>query len=351
MPASRSAVAEYMKIRRHVLNLIAKAGNEPVRLPTALELSKQFGVCRQTVGKALKQLAEDRYVIGKPGLGTFTNPKVVFRLNSRRKARIIGMIIGDGMVIEMDEYLAKLAAACLIEASTYPAYVRTINLTSAKPDAIVKELRNESLDGLIWQNPPPHFLPLLEEVRESGTAVAVIGDFQSENISSVDFDLRSAGYECGKQLLKMNKKQLIFLRDEAPWNLSAGGLRQAFRKAGCPLNEKLFLKGEAILEKLKLIFELGVSVDAIVNPLLPYEDLAEIARLADFDLTRPFHICWDSIAKKIPDFHGFCYSYDFTVLAKETVALLRNQMEKTDPHVCHKLIPVQLKSCLQNSVN
>ena len=66
MPTGKSAVAEYMKIRRHILNLTAKAGNESVQLPTALELSKQFGVCRQTVGKALKQLAEDHYVIGKP---------------------------------------------------------------------------------------------------------------------------------------------------------------------------------------------------------------------------------------------------------------------------------------------
>ena len=76
MSASRSSEAEYMKIRRYVLNMVTKAGEESIQLPTALELSKQFGVCRQTVGKALKQLAEDRFVIGKPGLGTFTNPKM-----------------------------------------------------------------------------------------------------------------------------------------------------------------------------------------------------------------------------------------------------------------------------------
>ena len=35
MPASKTAVAEYMKIRRYVLNLIMKSGNESVQLPTA----------------------------------------------------------------------------------------------------------------------------------------------------------------------------------------------------------------------------------------------------------------------------------------------------------------------------
>ena len=131
MPTGKSAVAEYMKIRRHILNLTAKAGNESVQLPTALELSKQFGVCRQTVGKALKQLAEDHYVIGKPGLGTFTNPRKQFRPNAWQKVQTIGISVGDGMVIELEEYLAKLVAACLVEASMFPAYVRTIYLTSA----------------------------------------------------------------------------------------------------------------------------------------------------------------------------------------------------------------------------
>ncbi len=145
MPASKTAVAEYMKIRRYVLNLIMKSGNESVQLPTAQELAKLFGVCRQTVGKSLKQLAEENYVIGKPGLGTFTNPKKQFRFEYRKNRPNIGIIVGDGMIIEMDEFLARTVAACLVEVAVYPAYVRSINLTSTKPDVVFKELKNEFL--------------------------------------------------------------------------------------------------------------------------------------------------------------------------------------------------------------
>ncbi len=343
MSTGKSAVAEYMKIRRHILNLVAKAGNESVQLPTALELSKQFGVCRQTVGKALKQLAEDHYVIGKPGLGTFTNPKKKFRFLLQKNARTIGIIIGDGMVIEMDDYLAKLVAACLVESSVHPSFVRTINLTSSKPDAVLKEVRNEALDGLIWQNPPRQFFPVLEEIRKTGTGVVVIGSRPPEKISSVNFDVRQIGYESGKFLLESGGKQFLILQDEYPWNLSGDGFREAFQETGIPLNEKLFLRGDSIREKLKLIFELGIPIDGIVNPLFFYDDLAEIANPAEFDLRRPLHVCRDTIAESFPEFHGFVYTFDFAALAKEAAVLLRKQMEKTDPEIYHNCIPTPVR--------
>ncbi len=342
MSASRSSEAEYMKIRRYVLNMVTKAGEESIQLPTALELSKQFGVCRQTVGKALKQLAEDRFVIGKPGLGTFTNPKMRFHVHSQKKSLTIGIIIGDGMVIEMDEYLAKLVASCLVEAATFPAYVRTINLTSAQPELVLKELRNEFLDGLIWQNPPPRFLPMLEKLREEGCAVTVIGSLRGESLCSVDFDLWSMGYEVGKLLAGAGKQEIVFLRNDPPWSRSADGLQQAFREAGVPLNERLFLAGDEALERLTVIFELGLPMDALFNSLYSYESLSEIAAQTGYDWSRMLHICWDCVAKDFPMFRGIAYSFDFAMLARRAVSLLRRQMEEKDFECRHEQVPISL---------
>ncbi len=348
MSASRSSEAEYMKIRRYVLNMVTKAGEESIQLPTALELSKQFGVCRQTVGKALKQLAEDRFVIGKPGLGTFTNPKMRFRFHTQKKSLTIGIIIGDGMVIEMDEYLAKLVAACLVEAATFPAYVRTINLTSAQPELVLKELRNEFLDGLIWQNPPSRFLPMLERLRESGTAVTVIGSLQDESLCSVDFDLWKMGYETGKILAAKGRHEIVFLKNESPWSLSSDGFKKAFHEAGIPLNEKLFLAGNEALDRLKVIFELGLPVDALFNSLYSYEILSEIANQAGYDWSRMVQICWESVAEEFPFFFGIAYSFDFPLLARLAVALLRRQMEEKEFAAVHELVPVALHVQLEN---
>ena len=196
---------------------------------------------------------------------------------------------------------------------------------------------------MIWQNPPLEFQPLLKKIRENGIAVVVIGGSSHRNaVPSVDFDLSALGYAYGKRLLEMGKRNLLYLRDERPWNFPADGIRKAYREAGISLNEKLFLNGVDTLAKVKMIFELGVPVDAIVNALYSYEDLALVAQQTDFDLGRMFHVCWESVAAKFPVFHGISHSYDFTAMAKTAVALLRRQLEEKDRTIRSELVPLQL---------
>ena len=73
-----------------------------------------------------------------------------------------------------------------------------------------------------------------------------------------------------------------------------------------------------------------------------YEDLAQIARQADFDLNGTFHVCWESVAAKFPVFHGISHSYDFAAMAKTAVALLRRQLEEKEQTVRRELVPLQL---------
>ena len=93
--AESALVAEYMKIRRYVLSLALKAKDKSVQIPTTIELSKKFGVSRQTVGKAMKELTQDGYIIGKPGIGSFTNPKRLETATTPCTARlpVVGVII------------------------------------------------------------------------------------------------------------------------------------------------------------------------------------------------------------------------------------------------------------------
>ena len=79
MKKENSSVAVYMKIRRYMLNFVEQAGERSIQAPTILELSHRFGVSRPTVSKAMKMLTDDGYIIGRPGLGAFTNPAKVNR--------------------------------------------------------------------------------------------------------------------------------------------------------------------------------------------------------------------------------------------------------------------------------
>ena len=74
---SDSSISEYMKIRRYMMNVIYRANGQSVQVPTILELSRKFGVSRPTVSKAMKALTEEGYIIGKRGIGSFTNPNFI----------------------------------------------------------------------------------------------------------------------------------------------------------------------------------------------------------------------------------------------------------------------------------
>ena len=66
---SAIGTSEYMKIRRYVMNLILRAGKDPVQIPTINELSEKFSVSRPMVSKAMKELTSEGYIIGRRGIG------------------------------------------------------------------------------------------------------------------------------------------------------------------------------------------------------------------------------------------------------------------------------------------
>lgn len=71
---SAIGTSEYMKIRRYVMNLILRAGKDPVQIPTINELSEKFGVSRPTVSKVMKELTSEGYIIGRRGIGSSPIP-------------------------------------------------------------------------------------------------------------------------------------------------------------------------------------------------------------------------------------------------------------------------------------
>ena len=152
MKKENSPISEYMRIRRHVLTLIYRNEGKSVQLPTILELSKLFNVSAPTVSKAMKALTDDGYVIGRRGIGSFTNPNLKNGLSSPLEKRlpIVGILFGDGMPVHFNAYMARILSKLLEETTMLPAIVHQISLSSGNADTICKEIRNEQLDGLIW---------------------------------------------------------------------------------------------------------------------------------------------------------------------------------------------------------
>jgi GntR family histidine utilization transcriptional repressor len=74
--ARMKAVPAYEQIKRYVLKRIAEEVWKPGELISSeAELSKQFGVARMTVARALRELTADRVLRRVQGAGTFVAPR------------------------------------------------------------------------------------------------------------------------------------------------------------------------------------------------------------------------------------------------------------------------------------
>ena len=186
--------SEYMRIRRYVMNLILRADGEAAQIPTIQELSAKFGVSRPTVSKAMKMLTDDGYIIGRPGVGAFTNPAKIHRYQLQHY-RNISIIIGDGMLVHQGPYQTEMMARILLNLARNGFETSFLQLTSHQNGQILEELSMNQFSVLVWILPPKEMYPVIRELRKTGRSVISCGKSDENDALRMQED-QLAGYYC-----------------------------------------------------------------------------------------------------------------------------------------------------------
>jgi len=316
-----------------------------VQLPAISELSALFNVSAPTVSKAMQALTRDGFVIGKRGIGSFTNPRITGGLSSpiTKKPPLIGILSGDGMCVQINAYLARILSKSLEEITMLPATASQITLSSHKLDVARNSILNEHLDGLIWHTPTPEFATLCKRFAEEGLPVFML-DCEAAGVSSVSFDSEEAAWRCGKVLANEGRKNVLFFPDVPPWSIQADGLRRAYREAGVKINEKLFLKDAYCLQdKLKEMLSLGVPLDALFGHLMFQNEVEDLLLKMNPQIHKTCVLvnAGLSLPSKNP-FRRISYEYPFQKLAEEMASLMRAQLNG-DKSVVRKKVKMALR--------
>lgn len=325
MPRSESMISEYMRIRRYVLTLIQKAGGREIPLPSILELSNQFQVSRPTVSRAMKALTEEGYVIGKRGIGSFTNP-------AKSPAYLgdlptVGLLMGDGRGVHYDKYLSRIYSHLMMEISSIPVLVHLISLSSGNPDMMFNEIRNEQLNALVWSGiSSKDENDVRMRLIESGLPVICSENFyEKDGYATVRLGLRELGYECGKKLIAEGRKNLVFLPMAGVWARPLPGLCKAYEEAGIPLNRNLFLSDTGTcLEEFRKLLAFGVPVDAVFNALYIRNEVSDILDEFNIDQQKQCRLIESTLhITDMNAFHGFTFDFAFQNHAEQVVSLLQ----------------------------
>ncbi len=325
---SDSSISEYMKIRRYMMNVIYRANGQSVQVPTILELSRKFGVSRPTVSKAMKALTEEGYIIGKRGIGSFTNPNFRVELSSplEKNVPLVGVLQGDGMGVHYSSYSSRLLGALLNHLPFLPCYVHLVSLSASDPEHIYEEIRNERLDGLVWHNPARQNFEICRRLRSEGMPL-VLGGCSCEGIPSVDFDFGGAGYQCGKILFREGRRNVVFFPNVFPWSLEAKGLLRAYREEGIQLNENLFLKDcYTAHEKIRDMISYGIPVDAVYGQMLTYNVIEDYLREIDPEICKRCTLVASGgiVVPPTQPFHRLAYVVPFEEYGKQITEVLKN---------------------------
>ncbi len=338
-----NTMSEYKKIRQYVNGLIFNANGQSVRIPTILELAEKFGVCRQTVSKAMKELTAEGYVIGRKGIGSFTNPAKFMEHQSGERFPIVGIFFRDGHITHFSAYDAHIAAALMKQITLLPAMVHLGCVEHSSPGKIAEELERSSFDAIIWEQPDEKRREALKRLTEkTGIPVITTGKLYPE-FAGVSLNLEKAGYDCAKLLIAEGRKCPVFMGNYDPWLRQAKGFRKAFEEAGIRLNEKLFLKHQN-LDALKNILELGVPVDVVFNhPNMIRNEVAHLLEEMKIDVGEQCRLVCNSLAASAnPDFRGYVYQIDFDRIAEECVKILRKSLAEGPTPELHTMIDFQI---------
>ncbi len=328
---SESSVAEYIKIRQYIINLLTKSGTEQKMIPSTRELEKFFGVSRPTVIKALRDLVADGYLIAKPGIGTFTNPQQ--SLSSLHGMKKIGLIMGDGKVALYDHFLWKIMSCCgeKLLGAYQDCCIQPCNLIEGTQN-LVQEIRNLELSGLIWVLPPDKYHDQIKELRLKHGLPLVVMDQVVDSVSSIVPDFEKEGYEIAKKMLAGKQKNIVFLHQKNNRMSEAlPGIHRAYEELGLKYNAHLAMEGnENSLNELNRMIELGLEISGVIAFVMAGRvlQLLRSKNIGNTCITAAHE--W-AISRDM-DFKGIIIRNHFDkaaeVLADELVLLMKNPARK-----------------------
>lgn len=327
MKKEKSPVAEYMKIRRYMLNFVEQAGEKSVQAPTILELSRKFGVSRPTVSKAMKMLTEDGYIIGRPGLGAFTNPAKINRLQVT-KYKHVALIVGDGMLVHFVPYYLELLGRIGIGLARLNLKLSFIQLPSHQPEAASEEITATPCSVLLWLTPPEEFLPVIRQLREKGKRVIVLQNGPAGESGNLYFDYEAFGYRIGKKLLAEGRRKVAYLLNTAAWSRPLLGLQRAYREAEIELDSSLFFPDMIQLwPKLEKLLRSPDRVDAVFSAVCPTSVFLPFYRRLPPEIRSRVRFIVEEDGQPAESFSGWIFRTPFQKMADEICRLLSRECD------------------------
>ncbi len=243
MQPDGTVAREGTRIRHYIVSLRYHHPGEAFKIPGSLELAKMFGVARATVTQELKTMVEEGIIIGKRGIGTFTNPTMEYLFPEAEQALpLVGLICGDGRMFFHDHYTWSMLSRVGLELSLRRCTVSYITGPfSSDGGELLENFRRIRLSGLVWVSPPETLGAQAERFAEAGIPLVTAGG-EVHGVPGTGYDSRENGRRIGRMLLADGCRSIAILLAHRNTERLESGIADVYHEAGRELEFRRYLR-------------------------------------------------------------------------------------------------------------
>ncbi len=204
-------MSEGSRIRHYIMDIIYHSGKYPVKLLSLRMLAKKFGVACSTVSLELDKLEREGFITAKHGIGYFTTPQIGGQWGDALP--LVGIVMGYGKHFFYDASSWPTIANIGLELVKNKMNLRFIQIGATSEDAVLEELKNSHIDGLIWSDSNEVSEKLLQGLQESGIKILTV-NFEYHHFNSLTVSSKPLNAEAA-QIAASAMNRLINLNDSA----------------------------------------------------------------------------------------------------------------------------------------
>ncbi len=331
---------ESEKIRSYIMGLIYRHNRQSVQVPSSTELAAEFRVARRTARIALEGLVKEGWLIGKRGLGTYTNPARRFTVQDE-PVPLVGVIYGRG-----DNFFYDTPACLTITSLARAVAERGFNTRlfaqlEHDADEVLAELMNSRLDGLLWASDsfPPE--EMLQKLKDSGVKIVTV-DRRVPGIGSICFDKAAAWRQVAERLIAEGRRRITMPVVESRYSDPVIDQLQAGFRAHGVTPELNLLRGE-IMELPKMLREVLTATE-LPEVLCVGPGGAVVVRQLGVDFIDGCRLVVNESCAGSPDLPALVVERPFPEAARAAVAELARQFADPSSEEQHLVIDEELKT-------
>lgn len=319
--------SSYMRIRHYVLDWLARTKGSVTRIPSTRELAEKFEVSQPTVVRALQELIKEGYLVNRPGVGLFSNPRQL----DARESRIWGIVFGDGRwaYLPRDAFHATSCIGTELLRRDNHNLLKLITMGETQRENF-PEL--SMLAGICWWGVEERLIPDMLRISETIPVVLI-----ANKVAGLDcfyYDFEQENYRVAQWMIARGCRRLALVRSHLIPE-AVLGIERACREAGLKFSPEYILRYDLAAEQqLGRLVARGGAPDGILFNCKAVgfpEEIAKHPELANC-LIASSPLWVDANWK----FNGLLNDTRFEEIASEAVNLL--EMKAADmPRIARRL--------------